>query len=303
MNSAVPFFKALYGTCTGRDIFYALRFHSWGRIIWHLLLLSIITGFITAYVDQSRRKSLFEAGKISFTNVFGERICIDKQRAPWTWVCPAVSPEKPREISLPNGGCFYYTACSRQVPESLKKATGVILVWTPAALALAVPTGNGTYDFTAVDEKGRVTRSSGGIEQIKKVFQDVPEKFPLPPDQLSRENVNDVFDAVWFLFGLIYKVSLTLRNFLLVWFYTLIFMAMYRLLNGPAGRLRFLTLKEMWKCGIYAAFPPMVIASLFPILELPFVTYETVFMIALLIYWMAVIARLERTPFENEEPV
>ena len=45
----------------------------------------------------------------------------------------------------------------------------------------------------------------------------------------------------------------------------------------------------------------MVIASLFPILDLPFVTYETVFMITLLIYWMAVIARLERTPFENEE--
>ena len=57
----------------------------------------------------------------------------------------------------------------------------------------------------------------------------------------------------------------------------------------------------MWKCGIYASFPPMVIASLFPILELPFVTYETVFMIGLLIYWMAVTAKLERTPVETEE--
>ncbi|MBR2373255.1 MAG: hypothetical protein IKA87_03385, partial [Lentisphaeria bacterium] len=80
-----------------------------------------------------------------------------------------------------------------------------------------------------------------------------------------------------------------------------IFMAMYRLLNGPSGRLRYLTLKEMWKCGVYAAFPAMIIASLFPALELPFLSYETVFMMGLLIYWMAVAAKLERTPLSQQE--
>ena len=301
MSSAVPFYKALWGTCTGRECFYALRFNSWGRVIVHLLLLSIITGFLTAWVDQERKKGLFEAGKISFTNVFGEQICVDDRRAPWNWVCPAAFPEKPREIALPNGGCFYYTALSRTVPESLKRVTGLILVWTPASLAVAVPAGNNTYDFAHVDENGNVTRDSGGIDEIRKFFQGAPEKFPLVPEKCRKESVNTVFDSVWFLLGFIYKLSLTLRNFLLVGLYTLIFMGMYRLLNGPSGRLHFLTLKEMWKCGVYASFPPMIIASLFPILELPFVTYETVFMIALLIYWLSVVARLERTPFENEE--
>ena len=201
MSSSVPFWKAFLGTCAGRQIFYSLRFNSWGRIILHLLLLSIITGFVTAYVEQSRQQGLFEAGKISFTNVFGKEICIDSRRVPWTWVCPAESPEKPREILLPNGGCFYYTALSRTVPESLKNVTGAILVWTPSSLAAALPMGNGIYDFAVVDEKGAVTRGRGGIEEIKKVFQNVPSKFSPAPEKCRKENVNDIFDGMWFLFG------------------------------------------------------------------------------------------------------
>ena len=303
MIPAVPFFKALWGTCTGRDIFYALRYHSWGRVIWHLLLLCIITALITAYAEQRRGAGLFEAGKLAFTSVFGDKISVDDHRNPWSWVAPVSLPEKPREISLPNGGRFYYTALSRRVPDSLKNVNGPVLVWTPAALALALPVGGGRYDFAMVDGQGKMTRDSGGIELVSKVFQEVPQKFAVAPEKLRQESVDDVFGAVWFLYGFFLKTGLILRNFLLVWLYTLIFMAMYRLLNGPTGRLRFLTLKEMWKCGIYASFPPVIIASLFPILDLPFVSYETVFMIALLIYWMAGIARLERTPMEKEDTV
>ena len=120
MIPAVPFFKALWGTCTGRDIFYALRYHSWGRVIWHLLLLCIITALITAYAEQRRGAGLFEAGKLAFTSVFGDKISVDDHRNPWSWVAPVSLPEKPREISLPNGGRFYYTALSRSVPDSLK---------------------------------------------------------------------------------------------------------------------------------------------------------------------------------------
>ena len=119
--------------------------------------------------------------------------------------------------------------------------------------------------------------------------------------KMEKESVKTVFENISALLNFCLVTGAFFRNFMLVWLYTGIFMGMYRLLNGPSGRLSFLTLKEMWKCGIYAAFPPMVIASLFPILELPFVTYETVFMIGLLIYWMAVTAKLERTSVETEE--
>jgi hypothetical protein len=117
---------------------------------------------------------------------------------------------------------------------------------------------------------------------------------------MQKEKVELFFSALSVLFSVFSIAGSVVWNFFIALLYTGIFMGMYRLLNGPSGRLRFLTLREMWKCGIYAAFPAMAVASLFPILELPLLAYETVFMIGLLVYWMAVIARLERTPTDDE---
>ena len=301
MNSPVPFWKAFLGTCAGRQIFYSLRFNSWGRVIWHLFLLSFITGVITGNVQNSRLTDYVEASRIAFSDTFGKEICIDQKRTPWNWVCPAEDPAKPRELALPGGGRFFYTGLSRQVPASLKTTSGTIIVWTPTRFAMAVPDKNGTFDCASIDEKGRISRSSGTLDRVEKFFSAVPEKLPGSVEKMNRESVKTVFENVSALLNFCLVTGAFFRNFMLVWLYTGIFMGMYRLLNGPSGRLSFLTLKEMWKCGIYASFPPMVIASLFPILELPFVTYETVFMIGLLIYWMAVTAKLERTPVETEE--
>ena len=297
----IPFWKALLGTCAGRKIFYSLRFNSWGRVIWHLFLLSFITAVITGNVQHSRLTDYVEASRIAFSDTFGKEICIDQQRNPWNWVCPAKDPAKPRELALPGGGRFFYTGLSRQVPASLKTTTGAVLVWTPVSFSMAVPDKEGAFDCASIDKKGKLVRSSGSIEQVEKFFTSAPEKMPLSPEKMERESVKTVFENVSALLNFCLVTGAFFRNFMLVWLYTGIFMGMYRLLNGPSGRLSFLTLKEMWKCGVYAAFPPMVIASCFPILELPFVTYETVFMIALLIYWMAVTAKLERSTVENEE--
>ena len=59
----IPFWKALLGTCAGRKIFYSLRFNSWGRVIWHLFLLSFITAVITGNVQHSRLTDYVEASR------------------------------------------------------------------------------------------------------------------------------------------------------------------------------------------------------------------------------------------------
>ena len=65
MSSPVPFWKAFLGTCAGRRIFYSLRFNSWGRVIWHLFLLSFITGVITGAADAAAVK----AAKLTISGV------------------------------------------------------------------------------------------------------------------------------------------------------------------------------------------------------------------------------------------
>ena len=45
---------------------------------------------------------------------------------------------------------------------------------------------------------------------------------------------------------------------------------------------------------IYAGFPVMLVASCFPAFDLPYLSYSTVFMIGLVVYWLVAVARVER---------
>ena len=301
MTVRTGFIKSLTGVCSGREVFRPLRFQSWKTIVWHLFLLSLITGIITGIVQTGRIEPDIKAVKIAFTDVFGEKIYAGHKNGAWNWTAPVKTPERPGEMSLPGGGRLYYTGTSRQVPGSLKNTTGAIVIWTPERVLFLQNNGSG---YTALQIKGNSGEMSNlelSAAQLEKVFSGTPAALPPDLQKMPTEDAGAFFDGMTPVLNFFISAGTVLKNFLLVWLYTGIFMAMYRLLNGPSGRLRNITLGEMWKCGIYAAFPPMITASLFPILELPFLSYETVFMMGLLIYWMAVIAKLERTPDYREE--
>ena len=301
MTPSAGFFKAFFGACRGREIFYTLRNHSWKRTLWHLFLLCFITGLIIGKVQTDRVATYISAAEELFTGAFGKEICVSDAVGSWNWVCPVQDPLKPRRISLPKGGAFYYTGNSKAVPDTLKSVSGVLVVWSPAKLGVSVPEQGGGSSCMIVDTAtGRISRFKGSNASLEKIFKENPDKLPKPVESMKKEPVSGFFTVITMLFGLCAMAGTVLWHFAVALLYTGIFVGMYRLLNGPSGRLRFLTLGGMWKCGIYAAFPAMAVASLFPILELPFFSYETVFMIGLLVYWMAVVSRLERTPLDDE---
>lgn len=301
MTPRAGFFRALLGSCCGRDIFYTLRTHSWGRCLFHLFLLSLITGLVISHVRFERVSAHITAAEELFVQVFGKEVCVTGNTGTWNWVCPVKDPLTPRKIALPQGGMLYYTGNSSIVPDSLKSVTGTLIVWSPAQLGVAVPVGKGSSNCMTVDTaSGKLRQFKGSSASLEKIFKETPAQLPRPVKDMKKEPVSAFFMAIASLAGFFMGAGTVLWNFFVTLLYTGIFIGMYRILNGPSGRLRFITLKEMWKCGIYAAFPAMVIASFFPVLELPFFSYETVFMIGLLIYWMAVTAKLERTPKDDE---
>ena len=66
-------------------------------------------------------------------------------------------------------------------------------------------------------------------------------------------------------------------------------------------QLRVLTIRELWKTGLYAGFPAMIIGSFFPALNLPLFSFSTVYMFGLVIYWILIISRIERSGQEEEK--
>lgn len=300
-NRAAGFFKAFFGSCCGREVFYTLRLHSWGRCLWHLFILSFITGLIIGNAQHSRVQSVINASQAVFTELFGEEVFVKGSSTRWNWIAPVADPLKAREMPLPGGGRFFYTGCSRQIPDSLKLASGPVVVWSPLQLGVSLPGPGGSGNCMIIDTStGHASSFSGTSSALESIFKKAPEKLPYPVSELRKESVPEFFAALSVFFSFFGVAGRILWNFFITLLYTGIFMGMYRLLNGPSGRLRFLTLKEMWKCGIYASFPVMAVASLFPVFELPLISYETVFMIGLLIYWMAVTTKLEHTPFDDE---
>lgn len=302
MTRRTGFWRAFFGTCSGRDIFYDLRLHSWGRCLWHLFLLSLITGIIIGHVRSKRVNGEIDVVESAFTARFGSEIYTNGSVGNWSWIAPVQDPLKPRDMALPGGGRVYFTGNSRAVPASLKDVTGPVFVWSPAALGIAAPVGSGKYNCVILNTaQNTMENFSGSPASLERVFKEAPQKLPMAPEKMKKELCSDFFNGISAAAGFLICCGAVIWNFSLVLLYTGIFMLMYRLLNGPTGRLRFLTLGGMWKCGIYAAFPPMAVAAFFPVLELPFVSYETVFMVGLLVYWMAVAARLERTPCDEKE--
>jgi len=303
MNSApTGFFRAFFGTCCGRTIFASLRHQSWGRTVLHLFIMSLIAGTVVGGIQSCRVNAGLQPLRIAFTETFGSELRFDRGKsAPFSALIPAENPEKPRELALPGRGRLYYTGTARQVPASLKDSLRFFVVWTPSSFFVVQSEGEKYLIITQDAATAKMDQRSGSPADVERLFRDAPGSLPPNLGSMDTEKAEELFSSfgsLVYFFLILWSVG---RDFLLVWVYTGIFMLMYRLLNGPAGKLRTLTPGEMWKCGIYASFPPMVVASCFPALELPFLSFETVFMLGLLVYWMAVMARMEHDPVENEE--
>ena len=301
-DTPTGFFKALIGTCSGRAVFASLRTQPWGKTVLHLFIMSLITGVIVGGARAYRVNNGAAALKIAFTETFGRELRIDRSKsAPFSALIPAENPEKPREMALPGRGRLYYTGTARQAPDSLKDDHPFLIVWTPCSLYLVQNEGGKYLIATQNAVTLKMDRRSASRSDVEQLFRDAPGALPANFNAMDTEKTEALFDAFGSLTGVFLMLWSVGRNFILVWIYTGIFMLMYRVLNGPAGKLHRLTPGEMWKCGIYASFPPMAVASFFPVLELPLLSFETVFMLGLLIYWMAVMAWIERGPAENEE--
>ena len=301
-NDSPGFFKAFFGTCSGRAVFASLRSQSWGKTVLHLFIISLITGGIAGAAQFARVNDGMSAFRIAFIETFGGKLRLDRSRGTsFSAIIPAEDPEKPRDLALPGRGRLYYTGTARQVPKSLGDPLLFFIVWTPDSFSL-VQNENGEYRIVSQGAAAPgMTRGSGSRADAEKLFRDAPGSLPARFDAMETEETKTFFDSLSSLACVFLVLGSAGRNFLLVWIYTGIFMIMYRLLNGSSGNLRSLTPGEMWKCGIYASFPPMAVASCFPALDLPFLSFETVFMLGLLIYWMAVVTGMERNPIENEE--
>ena len=298
MNEKVSFLSAFFGVCSGVAVFHRLRFQSWGRTIFHVILLAVLASLVITSGEMRRRRPAIRAAAGAFAAVFGNKVL----NAP-EGLLPEKQPGVARSIVLPGDGLLCYFPKGRPTlsAEQLEKCLYLVF-WAPRGFATAVRRDADSWTAsTAMPGSGRVeltgnrTLTSAGLLRLE---LDPPGKWDIEGrDSFTVKELAGTCAAILRVGLLVENLLLTI---LLPFLYTAVFCGMFRL--TAAGRApRRLRGSEFWKIGLYAGFPALAVASAFPALDLPLFSLGTVYMIGLLIYWLYVTARLERDLAEREK--
>lgn len=283
------FVKSLWGVCGGTAVFDVLRTHGWFRIIWHLLLLSVLCTFgITVAANFKLSPDMERAAK-SFDEQFGGVRMTERG------FFPVTEPEKGRTLNFSDRIRLIYQPDLAEgvkiAPESLEALESCV-VWSPKYLCYIgrepeagwrVVNQTQTLRFTRFKDDGKLLEYLGNLRD--------PGTWVLPKGDQTMDSVS-LFAAIKLVMLATFFVWSFLGVFLLPWIFTGIFVGVFRL-TGRA--FRSMSWGEYWKVGIYAGFPAMLVASFCAAFEVPYLQYNTAYMVGLMIYWMVVAARLERS--------
>lgn len=287
------FWRSVAGVCCGTAVFDVLRRNSWGRVIWHFLLWSAIVSLLTALGQISCNSLDWKRLQTGLEKAFGENILLTPGK-----IVPEKSPGRyGARLALPWGGELEYqeTAKPHVMPEMGTAAYRII--WKPEALIFQFSQD----DVMIVDLFAQENNATGltMTQIIAGNKSDHPFTGITIPHQEERVS--------WSMLLLNLKLQWFLGTFLAQWFWSVFLAVLYPAvfvgvsrLTG-AGQLRRLTIREYWKIGIYAGFPALLIAGCFPAFGLPYFSFETVFVAAMLIYWMYVTVHLESSSEKGKE--
>ena len=300
MNEKVSFLSAFFGGCSGVAVFHRLRFQSWGRTIFHVILLGVLASLVITSGEMGRRRPAIRAAAGAFAAVFGNKVLNVPEG-----LLPEKEPNVARSIVLPGGGllCYFPKGVVTLSAKDLEKCLYVVF-WAPKGFATAVRGDDDSWTASAVAPgSGRVelsgsrTLTTSGLLRLK---LDSSGSWEIEGrESFTVKELSGTCAAILRVGLMVENLFLTI---LLPFLYTAVFVGMFRLTaSGRAPRR--LRGAEFWKIGLYAGFPALAVASVFPALDLPLFRFGTVYMVGLLIYWLYVTARLEHDLEEREKEV
>ena len=287
----ISFFKALFSTCSGLAGFRQLRFQSWLRVICHVILAGFLAALLITSGEVYRKRPVMQAAASVFQSVFGKKLLCTANG-----LVPEISPGNARTLILPDNGKLWYSPSGPVKAESRElESCAFLILWFPRGFATAVNQQQGNWTVSTVTPADDRIRLSGSqlmtTSQLQKLHLDSGKNWDT--GDIKEFSVSELMQ----LMSNITACGLMIRNLamtlLLPLLYTGIFVGMFRLTSGGRYPIR-LTLREFWKIGFYAGFPAMLVASAFPALDLPFLSFSTVYMVGLLAYWLCAAAKLER---------
>lgn len=283
------FIQAVRAVCVTREIFLRLKNQSIWRTFLHLSFLAFLCSCFIMLAGHEAMLKKIEAPLDLFEASTGGIIC--KNGA----IYPEKEPNKAFELMLLPRIKLIYSPDFNQFKADWINKNGISMLWFPNFWCL-----------TITQPERQIIKSFSGFPDSS--MQDMTEHenrddlmtylAKRNAEAQKKKHVKD--DRTLIVSRLEIERMYLGGNFFYFWFefcfqtlfLTVLFSIFYRFVGGRG--ITGLTFREIFCSGFYVAIPPMLIATFFPAFDLPFIPFETVFIVSYLIYFICVLNYLER---------
>ena len=304
------FFKILLSVCTGTDAFKKIIKFSLFRTFRHLILLSILCSFVYVLAKSPGMKKDINSIAGYFQKQFGN-VVVEK-----TGVYPEKNPGYPRSLS------YNFVQINYFPKEPAKKELNIDdklnrsgFIWLPNCIIgwLKLDDSNffvyqsltslGSHNWFGMVTKDEIHSylKSCTIDNFKYLRFSffVPMSVPLF-GLLTLHNNNSLSyysDAIyyWSAFGILLRFIVTI--FFNSVFYSLLFALIYTI--SKRASLYNLKFKGFLAIAVYAGFPGIIIGTIFTIAKIPWLQYQTIFLISFIVYLIIVTQKLRKLNNDN----
>ncbi len=267
----MSFLRSFFGTCRGPYVFHDLCKHSWGRVVWHLLVLCLLCSIGIGIGNYFMVKFRWRAAYHNFTEVFGSSVEFSENG-----IIPEIDPDQNRRQELPYNTLLIYTPNgpdAEYADETLEKRN-LIIIWNQAGLVVFTRQDGDLWSWVRYLPEGSSEYSVDLIDYpaMKKQMLEFAAmkldggKWEYPESLGGEMDSYRFFRLIRLGFAVVKALLFLVSGLMLVLFTSLFFAVIYWLLAMKRQNFSFGTL---WKTAVYASFPVILVVNAFPALQLP----------------------------------
>ena len=299
------FFNTFISVCSGTAVFPQIAQYSILRMAWHLILLAILGGCVNIAFRYHPFNIAYEAYCSKLQKRFGEISFSEKG------ITPTIHPEKNGTVRKDNLRVDYFQTMEELKTFQPDDESLFGIAWTPKSVVAWLLYDKKPYPFMpmlipAVPDPAQVDKGmsflfkslKGDTEQHLSLYdvsniykiELTPENYTRIPFREFKTNIVGVPQSLPTIF-MLFLFSEILINCLII---SPVYVLIFTLFSYFLGKSEMLSLKftKLLVVGIYTGFPGIVIATLYTALDLPYLDFQSVFLLAYLIYSFPVFTRL-----------
>jgi len=294
----MSFVSTLLGVCSGTGVFPELAKRSLWRAAWHFLLMSVLCALIIAAGGQHRIAGTISSVYGRLTASYGELsdsgfggLNVEKNNQAPSTVLLNLTP--------PAAFC-YLPSASDKLPEDFSSNADYGFIASPTRLVFWMKSPAGMVFALPPQPSERLALSRENAERL--LASPTPSE-KIPPEHSTAAALLGMMKSP----GMFVFCFTAISAFAAVIILALPVLLLFSLVFGWFGSQRsknLVTLRDTFVIDTYAGFPAMLVAAVFPALDIKYLDFNLVYSLGLVVYATIAVNRvvLSRLPAKTTVP-